>query len=123
MEENQLTPPSDPAKENSSPQEVEEHLERYLLDIETLTMWLKEALLKGETQVAAIKTFDARIAGLGAGLEEIGVDAIQGELENIKTHIIALEELKTRVQGDIEKVRRISVALSEDISKLIPPGV
>ena len=102
---------------NPSPKEVHERLERYLKDTEALVAWLQEGLSKGEEQLRAIKTFDEKISQIGGGIEPIETGSVEAEIENIRKHILSLEELRERVKGDIAKVERISAKIAEILNQ------
>lgn len=103
-----------------TPDEVHRQLSEYLLNTENLLAWLKEGLIKGEEQLVAVKTFDTQASG-AAGMTPINTDALELELQEIRKHILSLEELRAHIMGDIERVNKIRESLSQNISQFLPP--
>jgi len=98
---------------NPSPEEVYERMEKYLAETESLLALLKTGLEKGEEQLHALTAFDTKVGQLGIEIEPIDTAALQREIEEIRKHVVSLEELRNRVKNDIDKVKRISERIAE----------
>jgi pyruvate/oxaloacetate carboxyltransferase len=102
---------------NPSPEEVYERMEKYLKETESLLSLLKEGLMKGEEQLNALTAFDAKVAQFDAGVDPIDTTALQAEIEDIRKHVVSLEELRNRVKADIDRVKKISERITEILSQ------
>ena len=107
MNEPQSASRSSVETEDVSPQEVYERMEKYMAETESLITLLKDGLGKGEAQLSALTTFDAKVGQLGAEIKPIDTSTLQTEIDDVRKHITSLEELRDRVKVDIDKVKEI----------------
>lgn len=108
------------ATNNPSPQEVYEQMERYLKETEGLIALLRESFAKGEEQLLSLKAFDVRAPQLSPAIPTIDTASLQGEIEEVRQHIVSLEEMRDRVKADMEKVKAIGEKIAGFISQYRP---
>lgn len=105
---------------SSSPQELKERLERYLLETENLIAWLKDGLEKGESELGAIMVFDERLRSLGGDVTPIDTTLVVKTIEDIRTHIKALQDLRDRLESDLAKVEDLNLKIGDLLRKQEP---